>query len=158
MTCWHFSQERRTHVPFMIQHADTQAAAPIVLSQGKTVMLWKLKNIDGFTLIEVLIALFVFTIGFLGFVGLFTNLITVNSTNDYKMTATSLAQQEMENIKRRPFDKFSTYTNKSLSTNPGFKLTTSKASFGSVSTAIVTAQVLWKNNTKSVQLQTIIVK
>ena len=121
-------------------------------------MLWKLNNIVGFTLIEVLIALFVFTIGFLGFVSLFTNLITVNSTNNYNMTATSIAQQEMENIKRRGFNIFSTHNKDSLPANPGFKLTTLKTPFGSVSAAQVYAEVFWKNDTKSLKLQTIIVK
>jgi len=112
----------------------------------------------GFTIVEIIISMFITLIGVLGTYVLFTNVILINDASSRIAVATMLAQQEMENMKRRGFNNFSTYTNISVTGNPHYSLSTTKTPFGSVSAATVSAQVSWINNSKNVLLQTILVK
>ena len=59
----------------------------------------KFKNESGFTLIEVLIAIVLLTVGFLAFGQLRGKIITTNTNNMEKTSATTLSQDIMEDIK-----------------------------------------------------------
>ena len=58
------------------------------------------RNNKGFTLIEVLIAMVILSIGLLGTAALITGIINGNKVSNRITTATVLAQDKMEEIKR----------------------------------------------------------
>jgi type IV pilus assembly protein PilV len=58
-----------------------------------------LKNEPGFTLIEVLIAIVILSIGLLGMASLSVSIIKGNRLSNDLTTATTLAQQKMEDIR-----------------------------------------------------------
>jgi prepilin-type N-terminal cleavage/methylation domain-containing protein len=60
---------------------------------------------DGFTLLEVLIALTIFAIGLLGIAGLQVRAIQFNSASSERATVQSVAQMVMENLLVRPIKR-----------------------------------------------------
>jgi type IV pilus assembly protein PilV len=60
----------------------------------------KFINNNGFTLIEVLVAMVILSIGLLGTAALITGIINSNKLSNRITTATVLAQDKMEEIKR----------------------------------------------------------
>ncbi|MDL1967563.1 MAG: prepilin-type N-terminal cleavage/methylation domain-containing protein [Deltaproteobacteria bacterium] len=60
----------------------------------------KIANNSGFTLIEVLVAMVILLIGLLGTAALITGIIRGNKVSNRITTATMLAQDKMEKIKR----------------------------------------------------------
>jgi len=59
----------------------------------------KLHNNRGFTLIEILVAIAILSIGLLGVAGLVGGIRRGNTTSDKITTATTLAQEQLEDIK-----------------------------------------------------------
>ena len=60
----------------------------------------KIDNNKGFTLIEVLVAMVILSIGLLGTAALITGIINGNKVSNRITTATVLAQDKMEDIRR----------------------------------------------------------
>ena len=58
------------------------------------------RNNKGFTLIEVLVAMVILSVGLLGTAALITGIINSNKLSNRITTATTLAQDKMEEIKR----------------------------------------------------------
>ena len=58
------------------------------------------KNDNGFTLLEVLIAIVILSIGLLGMASLTVGIINGNKFSNNVTTATTLAQGKMENVRR----------------------------------------------------------
>ncbi|MBW2741402.1 MAG: prepilin-type N-terminal cleavage/methylation domain-containing protein, partial [Deltaproteobacteria bacterium] len=63
----------------------------------------RLRSGDGFTLIEVLIAMVILSIGLLGTAALITGIIRGNQVSNRITTATVLAQDKMEEIKNMQY-------------------------------------------------------
>ena len=127
-----------------------------------------LRNNAGFTLIEILIATVILTIGSLGVASLTVSIMSGNSLSNRTTTATILAQNQMENIKNFGFAGTSAagttltenYNSISMtvgdtSTNyPGYKRITSYTAVGSLTgMKNVTVTVYWKSDARSVILR-----
>ena len=112
-------------------------------------------NNSGFTLIEVLVAMVILSIGLLGTAALITGIIRGNQVSNRVTTATTLAQDKMEDIKRvgstagdakaplpSPYDQYEREV-----------IVVPNSPANGMST--VTVNVHWESN-KSVSLQTIL--
>ncbi len=61
-------------------------------------------NNSGFTLMEVLVAMLILSVGLLGMAALITGIINSNKLSNRISTATVLAQDKMEEIRRVGYD------------------------------------------------------
>ena len=82
-------------------------------------MLNRIKNQTGFTLLEVLVAGAILTIGLLGIAAMMTSAMRANSNSRRMTTATNLAQQRIEEMKNIPFENLfkTSATNSNNSSN-----------------------------------------
>ncbi|MDO9528841.1 MAG: prepilin-type N-terminal cleavage/methylation domain-containing protein, partial [Syntrophales bacterium] len=64
----------------------------------------KIVNNNGFTLIEIMIAIFILTVALLGLAGVTVSVINGNAFSKEITTATTLAQDKMEEIKGVGYD------------------------------------------------------
>ena len=124
-----------------------------------------LKKNSGFTLIEVLIASVVLTIGLLGMIFLITTLISNNRFNNRMTTATILAQDKLEDYQRLGAalsPAVSTTVTEGYSTIAGYPLYKRVSSFSltdpNSTMKTVTVTVYWDSNDKSVDVKTILYK
>ena len=121
----------------------------------------KLRHHSGFTLLEVLIALVILSIGLLGVAGLTIGIIHGNTVSRHSTTATVIAQSELEDIQRAG------YFNATTANFPD----DSAIAMGGVTFArtntitdddplpdmkTVTVTVSWENGVRSVALNTIV--
>lgn len=65
---------------------------------------------DGFTLLEVLISLFILTVALLGMGLMQVNAITTNKTSNEMAQGTMLGEQRLEQMKAQAFDQITTST------------------------------------------------
>ncbi|MCG2831245.1 MAG: prepilin-type N-terminal cleavage/methylation domain-containing protein [Desulfobacteraceae bacterium] len=114
-------------------------------------------NNSGFTLIEVLVAMVILSIGLLGTAALITGIIRGNQVSNRVTTATTLAQDKMEDIKRLGYSNTVSETRASLSSPYDQYEREVSVVVGSPATGMktVTVEVYWDTN-KSVSLQTIL--
>ena len=119
----------------------------------------------GFTLVEVLIAIVMLTIGLLGMATLTVGVMKGNSHSRELTTATTLAQDQMEEMKRLAyFNTPSTDTTTiedygSISGYPLFKrVTTTDVDNPAVSIKMVLVTVFWGSDAKSVVLETLLTR
>lgn len=63
----------------------------------------RLRNPRGFTLLEILVALVILTLGLLGVAGLMAGIMQGNSFSNKVTTATTLAQDKLEDIRKLGF-------------------------------------------------------
>ena len=131
-----------------------------MLSKGKKILMRRLRdNNSGFTLIEVLVAMVILTVGLLGTAALITGIISSNKLSNRISTATVLAQDKMEDIKRLGYSNAVSETRASMSSpydNYEREVTVTPNSPSSgMKTVKVT--VYWESS-KSVSLQTILAK
>ena len=77
-------------------------------------MMRRLKDVGGFTLLEVMITVVIFAIGLLGLAGLQIVAIKGNSFGQQMSVASTLAQNQLEQLRRTSYsslsDGFDTYT------------------------------------------------
>jgi type IV pilus assembly protein PilV len=124
-------------------------------------MVCNLQNKKGFTLIEVLIATLVLAIGLLSLATLAGTVIRGNSFSNKMTTATTLAQDKMEEIKRLGYDNAGTAAGTenygSIAGYSAYKRVTTVAT-GSPATGMktVTVTVSWDADAHSVALKTIL--
>ena len=119
----------------------------------------RLRSSNGFTLMEVLVAMLILTVGLLGMAALITGIINSNKLSNRISTATVLAQDKMEEIKGlnyssvvsepqsslpSPYDKYERKVTV-LDDSPDNNMKTVKV------------EVFWESS-KSVSLQTILSK
>ncbi|MDL2121633.1 MAG: prepilin-type N-terminal cleavage/methylation domain-containing protein [Deltaproteobacteria bacterium] len=118
-----------------------------------------IENNKGFTLIEVLVAMVILSVGLLGTAALITGIINSNKLSNRITTATTLAQDKMEEIKR---DGYSNAANEARAFLPfpddkhEREVTVVDAS-PAANMRTVTVTVYWESS-KSVSLQTILAK
>jgi len=70
---------------------------------------------DGFTLLEILIAITILSVGLLGMASLTVGIINANKFSDEMTTATTLAQDKMEDIRRMSYPDVTSETKAVLS-------------------------------------------
>jgi type IV pilus assembly protein PilV len=78
-----------------------------------------LRKEEGFTLIEMMISLFILSVGLLGMILMQTTAILANKTTNEMIKGTMLAEQVLEQVKGQPFDAIATSAGIDISTlNP----------------------------------------
>ena len=119
----------------------------------------KANNNSGFTLIEVLVAMLILTVGLLGMAALITGIINSNKLSNRISTATVLAQDKMEDIKSVVYSNAVSETRAFLP-SPDDKYereVTVVDDSPAANMKTVTVTVYWESS-KSVSLQTILAK
>lgn len=123
----------------------------------------KSRNEKGITLLEILIALSVLSIGLLGMAGLTTSIINGNTLSKKVTTATTLGQDRLEHFRRLGYsttptaDTTTTEDYNSIANYPSYK----RVSFIDVNSPsagmkTITVTVYWNSDTGSVAMQTIL--
>ena len=125
----------------------------------------KFSNDNGFTLIEILIAMFVLAIGLLGAAGVATTVINGNALSKKITTATTLAQDKMENIINLGYSctpALETEPYNSITDYPAYKRVTTVTDVippvAGIKTTEVEVEFQWKGATHNVTLNTIVAK
>ena len=116
-------------------------------------------NNSGFTLMEVLIAMVILTVGLLGMAALIAGIINSNKLSNRISTATVLAQDKMEDIKRIGYDNAGGGAEdyNTISDYPLYKrLTDVAAGDPAAGMKKITVTVYWDADDHSVALQTIL--
>ena len=114
-------------------------------------------NNSGFTLMEVLVAMVILTVGLLGVAALIAGIINSNKLSNRISTATVLAQDKMEDINRLGYSNAVSETRASMSSpydNYEREVTITPNS-PATGMSMVTVTVYWESS-KSVVLQTIL--
>jgi type IV pilus assembly protein PilV len=125
--------------------------------------MYKIRSNSGFTLIEIMIAMFVLAVGLLGAAGVATTVINGNALGNKITTATTLAQDKMEKImgdSDTPASETELYN--SITGYPAYKRVTTVADVIPPVAGIKTIEVVvafsWKGTTHNVTLKTIMAK
>ena len=119
---------------------------------------------SGFTLIEVLVAMVILSVGLLGTAALITGIISSNKLSNRISTATTCAQDKMENIKGIGYsgmpasdttttEPYNSITNYSLYKRVTFTDVVNPAA----GMKTVTVTVYWDSDNSSIELKTILV-
>ena len=125
----------------------------------KSMNMFNTRNNSGFTLMEVLVAMLILSVGLLGMAALVTGIINSNKLSNRISTATVLAQDKMEDIKRIGYDNAVSETKASMSSpydNYEREVTVVDPS-PAANMKTVTVTVYWESS-KSVSLKTILAK
>lgn len=122
-----------------------------------------LHNNKGFTLLEILVAIIVLSIGLLGMAALTGGIISGNKFSKELSTATTLAQDEMEEIRRLGYsgtpstDTDATEDYNSITNYPSYKrVTSTRVNNPAAGMKKATVTVFWDSDSHSVALQTIL--
>ena len=121
----------------------------------------KIANNNGFTLIEVLVAMVILTVGLLGTAALIIGIINSNKLSNRISTATVLAQDKMEDIKRLGYDSAADDTEdyNSISNYPLYKrITQVTAGNPAAGMKKIVVTVYWDSDDHLVVLNTILAK
>ncbi len=119
--------------------------------------MYKIRNNNGFTLIEILIALFILVVGLLGVISVATTVINGNAFGKEITTATTLAQDKMEELKGTDYTSITSggpETQQSIYTRTW--TVTSDSPVAGMKTIEVTVEFTWKGTTHNVALKTIV--
>jgi len=122
-----------------------------------------IENNKGFTLIEVLVAMVILSVGLLGTAALITGIINGNKVSNRISTATTCAQDKMEEIRRLGYsgmptsdttttELYNSITNYSLYKRVTFTDVVNPA----VGMKTVTVTVSWDSDNSSIELKTIL--
>ena len=122
------------------------------------------RNNKGFTLIEVLVAMVILSVGLLGTAALITGIINGNKVSNRVSTATTCAQDKMENIKGLGYsgmpasdttttEPYNSITNYSLYKRVTF---TDVDNPPATNMKTVTVTVSWDSDNSSIELKTIL--
>ena len=124
----------------------------------------KSRNEKGFTLLEILVALSILSIGLLGMAGLTTSIIHGNTLSKKVTTATTLGQDRMEDLRRLGYSgtpsEIDTTTEEPYNSIPDYpfyrRVTFIDVKNPSLGMKTVTVTVFWNSDARSVALQTIL--
>ena len=118
----------------------------------------KIANSSGFTLIEVMIAVLVLVVGLLGVAGVATTVINGNTFGKEITTATTLAQDKMEELKGMRYSNIASGSDTQGSMYTRIWTSTSDSPAAGMKTIEVMVQFPWKGTTHNVTLKTIVAK
>jgi prepilin-type N-terminal cleavage/methylation domain-containing protein len=120
----------------------------------------RLNSADGFTLIEVLIGLVILTIVSLALASLTISTIRGNTFSKQMTTATMLAQDKLEQVKRLGYSQVNTAVGTeaygTIANSPAFKRVTAIAAHPPTTALTVTVTVSWAADARSVVSRTIV--
>jgi type IV pilus assembly protein PilV len=111
-------------------------------------------NNSGFTLMEVLVAMVILTVGLLGMAALIAGIINSNKLSNRISTATVLAQDKMEDIRRMKYLDVAPEPSSIITDYPLYKRKVAVATLTGMKKITVT--VYWDADDHSVALQTIL--
>ena len=113
----------------------------------------------GFTLVEIMVAITLLSIGLLGMAGLTVGIMRGNSLSSQVTTATALAQAKMEDIKRIGYSGTSASAEgyNAISGYPLYRRdTVVDVDTPNVGMKTVTITVFWDSNASSIAVETIL--
>ena len=120
---------------------------------------------NGFTLLEVLIAIVILSVGLLGMAALTVAIIQGNQFSNDLTTATTLAQDRMEDIRRLGYSGTSATTTtvtENYNSSPGYatykRVTETDVGNPVSGMKMITVTSYWDADNHSVELKTILVK
>ena len=118
-------------------------------------------NSGGFSLVEIMVGMVILGIGMCGLAGMGTITLKANAIGMKTTTASTLAQDQMEELKGQPYSQLTgasqTEDYGSLQDYSSFKrVTTVTPNPANANVSTVTVEVFWNNDAKVVSLQTII--
>ena len=122
-----------------------------------------MKNEKGFTLLEVLIAILILSVGLLGMASLTVAIIHGNKFSNDMTTATTLAQDKMEDIRRLGYSGTPATTTtetenyNSITDYDAYKrVTVTTVDSPAVGMKVITVTAYWDSDDHSVELKTIL--
>ena len=122
-----------------------------------------MKNEKGFTLLEVLIAILILSVGLLGMASLTVAIIHGNKFSNDMTTATTLAQDKMEDIRRLGYSGMPATTTtdtenyNSITDYAAYKrVTVTTVDSPAVGMKTITVTAYWDSDDHSVELKTIL--
>lgn len=118
----------------------------------------RLRRSDAFTLIEVMVALVVFTLGILGMTGLFVSVAQTNRGTNNRSRAIELLHQKVEQLESTPYSQLAAGSEQETVGNVGFDLdwtVQSNTPVANVSRIDLTAEWSERGQTFSVNTATI---
>ena len=123
------------------------------------------RNNNGFTLIEVLVAMVILSVGLLGTAALITGIIKGNKVSNRVTTGTTLAQDKMEDIRRLGYsgtptsDTSTTEAYNSITDYSLYKrITFTDVANPAAGMKTVTVTIYWDSDNSSIELKTILVQ
>lgn len=111
---------------------------------------------SGFTLVEVLVAIFVLVFGLLGVISVATTVINGNAFSKEITTATTLAQDKMEELKGTAYSSIASGSDTQESIYTRTWTVTPDSPADGMKTIEVTVEFQWKGATRNVTLKTIV--
>ncbi len=119
----------------------------------------RVQNAKGFTLIEIMVAVTLLSVGLLGMAGLTVGIMRSNSLSNQVTTATALAQAKMEDLKREGYSG-ATDSAEGYNAISGYPLysrdTVIDVDTPELGMKTVTITVSWNSNASSIAVETIL--
>ena len=120
------------------------------------------RNNNGFTLMEVLVAMVILTVGLLGMAALITGIINSNKLSNRISTATVLAQDKMEGLSYSGTPTSDTTTTEPYNSITNYSLykrvTSTEVANPAAGMKTITVTAYWESDAHSVELKTILAK
>ncbi|MBU1184434.1 MAG: prepilin-type N-terminal cleavage/methylation domain-containing protein [Proteobacteria bacterium] len=124
----------------------------------KTMTVSGLRNNNGFTLVEIIVAMGILTIALLGLVSVTVMVIKSNSFSKTMTTATTLAKDKMEQLKNTGYDSLAGGTDTVESIYTRTWTVTSNSPAADMKTIEVKVEWNWQGAVRNVTLRSIVAK
>ena len=116
----------------------------------------ELRNHKGFTLVEIMIAIFILVIALLGLISVTVMVIKGNSFSKTMTTATTLAKDKMEELKNTGYGSLASDTDTVESIYTRTLIVTPDSPAANMKTIEVKVEWDWQGATRNVTLRTIV--
>jgi type IV pilus assembly protein PilV len=133
------------------------------MTRLKSLLMHSLHTHIGLTLLEILITMLILSVGLLGIAGLTTGVIRGNAFSSKVTTATTVAEQKMEEMRRLGYsglpmaDTMTTEDYDTITHYPFYKrITSTKTMNPADGMKVITVTVFWDGDNHSVSLKTIL--